>query len=74
MSLCVASDPEQFHADLRAQSANDVWIEKIKISPVRLAEFEEPPLSEDAASELRTVLDELRSQPDDAPARSGAAD
>jgi DNA repair protein SbcD/Mre11 len=66
MSFCLASDPEQFRADLRGQAGGDVWIEKIKIAPTRADQAEEPTLSEDAASELRAVLDELRSQPDDA--------
>ena len=43
-----------------------MWIEKIKVSPTRVAQAVEPTLSDDAASELRAVLDELRSQPDDA--------
>ena len=66
VSLCLASDPEQFRADLRGQAGSDVWIEKIKVSPTRAAQAEEPTLSEDAASELRAVLDELRSQPEEA--------
>lgn len=66
MSLCLASDPEQFRADLRGQVGGDVWIEKIKVAPVRANQAAEPTLSEDAASELRAVLEELRSQSDDA--------
>jgi exonuclease SbcD len=65
MSLCLATEPEQFRADLRGQ-IGDVWIEKIKVAPTRAAQSGEPTLSEDAASELRAVLDELRSRPDDA--------
>jgi DNA repair protein SbcD/Mre11 len=61
----LAADPEQFRADLRGQAGADVWIEKIKITPICTAPVEEPTLSEDAASELRAVLAELRSQPDD---------
>jgi hypothetical protein len=66
MSFWLASDPEQFSADLRSQAGGDVWIEKIKVVPIRAARADEPILSEDASSELRAVLDELRSQPDDA--------
>ena len=34
--------------------------------PISVARTDEPTLSEDATSELRAVLDELRSQPDEA--------
>ena len=74
VSLCLASDPEQFRADLRGQAGGDVWIEKIKVAPTRTAQAEEPTLSEDAASELRAVLDELRSHPDDARSVFAAGD
>lgn len=74
MSLSLASDPEQFRADLRGQAGGDVWIEKIKVTPIRVAQAVEPTLSDDAASELRAVLDELRSQPDDARAVFAAGD
>ncbi len=74
MSLGLASDPEQFRADLRGQAGGDVWIEKIKVAPTPTARAEEPTLSDDATSELRAVLDELRSQPDDALAIFAAGD
>jgi hypothetical protein len=61
---CLASAPEQFRADLRGQAGEDVWIEKIKLASFRAARTDEPILSEDAASELRAVLDELQGQPD----------
>ena len=51
-----------------------MWIEKIKVAPTRTAQAEEPTLSEDAASELRAVLDELRSHPDDARSVFAAGD
>ena len=63
---CLASDPEQFRADLRGQAGAGVWIEKIRVTPISTRPVEEPTLSEDAASELRAVLDGLRSQPDGA--------
>jgi DNA repair exonuclease SbcCD nuclease subunit len=62
---CVAADPEQFRAELRSQAGGDVWIEKIKLARIKAAGAEELTLSEDATSELRAVLHELR-QPDDA--------
>jgi hypothetical protein len=74
MSVCLAADPKQFRADLRGQAGSDVWIEKIKLAPARAAQADEPTLSEDAASELRAVLDELRSQSDDARAVFAAGD
>src|SRR5262249_30111827 len=66
IGLCLAANPEQFRADLRGQAGGDVWIEKIKIAPISAERVEEPTLSEDATSELRAVIDELRSQPEDA--------
>ncbi len=51
-----------------------MWIEKIKVAPTCTAQAEEPTLSEDAASELRAVLDELRSHPDDARSVFAAGD
>jgi DNA repair protein SbcD/Mre11 len=73
--LCLASDPDQFRAELRGLAGGDVWIEKIKITtPTRAIQVDEPTLSEDAASELRAVLDELRCQPDDARAVFTAGD
>jgi exonuclease SbcD len=66
VSSSLAADAEQFRADLRGQAGAEVWIEKIKITPICTAPVEEPTLSEDADSELRAVLAELGSQPDDA--------
>ena len=74
VSLCLVSDPEQFRANLRGQAGGDVWIEKIKVAPTCTAQAEEPTLSEDAASELRAMLDELRSHPDDARSVFAAGD
>jgi hypothetical protein len=74
ISLCLASDLEQFGADLRGQAGGDVWIEKIKLAPVRAAEAQPPALSDDATSELIAVLDELRSQPDEARAVFNSGD
>lgn len=74
MSLSIAADPEQFRADVRGQAGSDVWIEKIKLAHTPAPQAEEPTLSEDAASELRAVLDDLRSQPDDAKAVFAAGD
>jgi DNA repair exonuclease SbcCD nuclease subunit len=62
----LASDPEQFRADLRGQTCAGVWIEKIKVTPISTALPLEPVVSEDAVSELRSVLAELRNQQDDA--------
>jgi DNA repair exonuclease SbcCD nuclease subunit len=62
---CLAAELEQIRADLRGQSGSDVWIEKIKLAPIDQVQVDEPTLSEDAASELRAVLRELREQPDD---------
>ena len=39
VSLCLASDPEQFRANLRGQAGGDVWIEKIKVAPARTAQL-----------------------------------
>lgn len=64
MSIILATDSEQFRAELRGQAGGDVWIEKIKLAPARAAQANDQTLSEDAASELRGVLDELRSQSD----------
>jgi len=66
VSLRLMSDRQQFRADLRGMAGGEVWIEKIKVAPTRTVQAEEPTLSDDAASELRAVLDELRSHPDDA--------
>ncbi len=66
MSAGLASDPDQLRADLRGQAGGEVWIEKVKLAPIRAARADEPSLSDDATSELRAVLDELRSQPVDA--------
>jgi exonuclease SbcD len=74
LSLCLAADPEQFRADLRGQAGGDVWIEKIKVTTTHAAQAEEPSLGDDAASELRAVLDGLRRQPDDARAVFAAGD
>ena len=70
----LAANPEQFRADLRGQAGAQVWIEKIKIALLDTAPVEEQTLSEDAASELRAVLDELRCQTDDARAVFAAGD
>jgi hypothetical protein len=64
VSRCLASDPEQFRADLRGQAGGDVWIEKIKLAPLPSTQPPEPTLSEDATAELRAVFAELRGQPD----------
>jgi DNA repair protein SbcD/Mre11 len=75
MSHCLESDPEQFRADLRGQAGCDVWIEKIKLAPIRSTQTPpDPPISEDATTELRGVLDELRAKPDDARAVFAAGD
>jgi DNA repair protein SbcD/Mre11 len=66
MSFSLEADQQVFAADLRSQAGGDVWIEKIKFAPIRAEETEIPALSEDAASELRAVLAELRSHPDEA--------
>jgi DNA repair exonuclease SbcCD nuclease subunit len=66
IALSLASNPEQFSADLRGQVGGDVWIEKIKLAHSRVARADLATLSEDASSELRAVLDELQSRPDEA--------
>jgi len=65
LALRLGADPDQFRADLRGQAGEDVWVERIKVAPIRAAGSGELTVSEDATSELRAVLDELWRQPDD---------
>jgi DNA repair exonuclease SbcCD nuclease subunit len=74
VSLRLASDRDWLRAELHGQVGGDVWVEKIKLEPLGAARPEEARLSEDAASELRAVLDELWSQPDDARALFASGD
>ncbi|WP_425617044.1 exonuclease SbcCD subunit D [Anatilimnocola sp. NA78] len=60
----VAADADQFRAELAAQFGKDVWIEKIKWKQLPSTAASSPILSEDAASELRTVLAEIQADPE----------
>ena len=70
----MAADPEQVRAEVRGHAAGDVWIEKVKLAPTGAAQADQSTLSEDAASELQTALQELRGQPDDIRAVLAAGD
>jgi DNA repair exonuclease SbcCD nuclease subunit len=72
--LCMEADPDQLRADVRGLAGSEIWIEKIKIALVGERQTDETRLSEDAASEIRGVLQELRSQPDSARAVFAAGD
>ncbi|MFL5330474.1 MAG: exonuclease SbcCD subunit D [Gemmataceae bacterium] len=55
----LAQDPQQFRANLRSLAGLQVWIEKIKLNPVPAA-IAGAALSEDASSELQSVVADLR--------------
>jgi DNA repair exonuclease SbcCD nuclease subunit len=50
----------QFRLELASQAGADVWVEKVKLVLPGQAASAAPAVTEEAAAELRTVLDELR--------------
>lgn len=65
ISLRLAADHEQVRADLRGLFGGDVWIEKVKFAAEGIPHADEPQLSDDALSEFRAVIQELRNHPED---------